>query len=402
MGGFGCGGDQQQDAICSGEEVFASEVHRILAPGRDVSPVASTFDGSVVVGDARSPDRSEAFRWTKTSGFMPLGLLEPAHSTRAVAVSADGAVVVGTSLWHITVIDQAFRWTEAAGLVRLDVRPPQGKSWPAAVSRDGSVVVGGLSPEGRAFRWTESGGLVVLEPPPGASNATATHVSADGSVVIGIAYYDSSPSRMFRWTEQTGSIEFGPTELTGADFMSNDGSVFVGHNGPRAAPVYRWSERTGFVSLGPLPGFSRSRATGLSSDGSVVIGACDNDKGEPYFPPSQRAFRWTVAAGLEALDLVPREAPSRANHAMAVSSDGTIVVGADIFYRPDVPMEGVRMELVQWNQGRCPARVRSPHGDPLETFPVVGGPTTLSGDGRTLIGTHPEGRSLTGWLLTLP
>jgi probable HAF family extracellular repeat protein len=66
------------------------------------------------------------------------------------------------------------------------------------------------------------------------------------------------------------------------------------------------------VALGVLPGSSNSAASGVSADGSVVVGRSDG-----------RAFRWTGAG------MVDLGAFDATDPAVAVSADGAIVVGRD-------------------------------------------------------------------------
>src|SRR5215467_5142666 len=92
--------------------------------------------------------------------FIPLGDLPGGmFLSRASGASADGSVVVGTSLGPSE--EEAFRWTAAGGLVGLGVLPggEGGLSSALVVSADGSLVVGvSDSSAGRqAFRWTEAG-----------------------------------------------------------------------------------------------------------------------------------------------------------------------------------------------------------------------------------------------------
>jgi uncharacterized membrane protein len=79
----------------------------------------------------------------------------------------------------------------------------------------------------------------------------------------------------------------------------------------------------GLVSLGDLPGgIYFSSATGVSGDGSVIVGkSIANDS---LFP--SRAFRWTAAGGMEMLPDVPGVGPT--SFADGVSEDGMVVVGS--------------------------------------------------------------------------
>ncbi len=71
------------------------------------------------------------------------------------------------------------------------------------------------------------------------------------------------------------------------------------------------------IWLGTLPGSDRSWASGVSADGSVVVGVA-------YYAPGQyRAFRWTAAGGMQDLGTLGGDW----SWASAVSADGSVVVG---------------------------------------------------------------------------
>ena len=80
--------------------------------------------------------------------------------------------------------------------------------------------------------------------------------------------------------------------------------------GAYAAPV--------LTNLGVLPGYHISRASGISSDGSVVAGGCYG------FDGHTRAFRWTSSGGMEDLGVLPGATDSYGN---GISGDGSAVVG---------------------------------------------------------------------------
>lgn len=73
-------------------------------------------------------------------------------------------------------------------------------------------------------------------------------------------------------------------------------------------------------SLGRLPGGSGSNATGVSADGSIVVGTASNPTA------GQRAWRWERATGLRDLGTLGGMTAS----ATAVSADGSTVVGRSI------------------------------------------------------------------------
>ena len=105
--------------------------------------------------------------------------------------------------------------------------------------------------------------------------------------------------------------------------VSADGSVVVGWSrlelGHREA--FRWTAQDGMVGLGALPGdeHQESVANAISADGSVVVGWSESD----LWP--RQAFRWTAEGGMVGLgDLPGGSGRSEAND---VSADGSVVVG---------------------------------------------------------------------------
>lgn len=81
---------------------------------------AASADGSAAVGQGTFPfgqaQGRYAFRWTAAGGVQNLGTLDPAGGGgTALAVSADGAVVVGQTRAADGVSNTGFVWSQAAG-----------------------------------------------------------------------------------------------------------------------------------------------------------------------------------------------------------------------------------------------------------------------------------------------
>ncbi|HUU82548.1 MAG TPA: PEP-CTERM sorting domain-containing protein [Phycisphaerae bacterium] len=210
------------------------------------------------------------------------------------------------------------------------------------ISADGTTVVGrstGVNGS-EAFRWTAAGGMVGIGDLPGGDFwSGARAVSADGSVVAGSS--DSSQSsascdactEAFRWTGE-GGIE-GLGDFWGGDFasqatgISGDGSFVVGRGDPdEIGPhvlAFGWTRQDGLFQLGDLPGGRiDSIANAVSSDGSTVVGWAESDDGT-------EAFRWTAQEGMVGLGDLPGGRFS--SNAKAVSADGSVIVGAgDVGY----------------------------------------------------------------------
>ena len=241
---------------------------------------AASGDGSVVVGDSLvenpnnpSIDLTEAFIWE--AGVMTgLGFLEVSSGNDqsvATAISADGAVVAGRS--HVSnpngpgKVNEAFIW-EAGVMTGLGFIADDGNDYESeglAISGDGFVVVGrakNTDPNNpvksvdEAFRW-EAGmmtGLGFLQDDTSKVRSEATGVSYDGSTVVGTSNVDHPDT---------------PTSSVEQAFIWVDGVM------------------TGLGFLSGSPGPYQSTATGVSADGSVVVG---QSKADGILQP----FIWTA------------------------------------------------------------------------------------------------------------
>jgi probable HAF family extracellular repeat protein len=162
--------------------------------------------------------------------------------------------------------------------------------------------------------------------PPGEWDSYPSAVSADGSVVVGWSggiyeYPDTTGRRAFRWTRAGGLEVLSPLAGHASSFatgVSADGSVVVGTSGPVANErAFRWTRAGGTQDLGTLAGHERSRAAGVSGDGSVVVGASS-----PYYR-NNRAFRWARAGGMQEIGAAYGESMAR-----GISENGAVIIGS--------------------------------------------------------------------------
>ncbi len=258
--------------------------------------------------DPCPPAILHAFRWTPATGMQSLGTLGGLRSN-ALAVSADGSVVVGESEPAPMTQALAFRWS-SGGMQNLGTL---GGSGSAAydVSADGSVVVGSsqtAAGESRAFRWTAASGMLDLGTIDARPNE-ASLVSADGSTVVGTLFYPGG-TRVFRWTAASGMQDITGV-ISSAMSVSTDGRVVSGI-GPAGA--FRWTALTGVQNL------NVQNAVDISAEGSVVVGNFVAPSGQDH------AFRWTAADGIQDLGSLG----GGISVAAAVSADGTNVVGTSV------------------------------------------------------------------------
>jgi len=274
--------------------------------------------------------------------FYPLGDLPGGDFySQARGVSGDGTTVVGSSS-SANSSREAFYWTAAGGTQPMgDLAGGEFYSEAYAASHDGSVIVGyGHSAAGaEAFRWTTPGGLAGLGDLPGGEfSSLASGVSADGSMIVGIGNYSAGggphpvTGQAVRWLGAgppagLGDVP-GGTGVSRAYGVSSDGSVIVGKGNAGSSfqaedlgVAMRWTAATGMVSLGFLPGGSDlSIATGVSADGATIVGFSRTAAGA-------EAFRWTATDQMVGLGTLAPAGSPQYSAANGVSADGALIVG---------------------------------------------------------------------------
>ena len=291
-------------------------------------------DGSVIVGNGTTATGKQAFRWTQRDGMVSLGNLPDGgfKQSWAVAVSADGSVIVGygdpdgSNKWET---HRGFRWTQGEGMVLLGGLDSSARSEALAVSADGSVIVGDGGTQ--AFRWTRDNKIVGLGVLPGRSNSRAIAVSADSTVATGSSYQLPAWDReeAFVWTPAGGVEGLGIPSGSSASFpnaISADGSVIVGSL--TGAGVFRWSRGTGLTSLGQFPGAKITHPSAVTTEGAIIVGTSFTDR---RAPPT--AFVWDVAHGMRNLQIVLETEHGASltgwhlQNASGITPDGSAIVG---------------------------------------------------------------------------
>ena len=188
---------------------------------------AISADGTAVVGQTSN---EKAFRWTAAGGQYDFGLDGdmPAFSN-ALAVSADGTWVVGTSPAG------AFRWHGTGTFQSIvNLPPPFTGGTATGVSADGNAVSGysgggsGFNPVGPWY-WSESGGFQAIP----VDNAYGVGISRNGAVVLGTT---RDAFRGFTWTPSGGvrllqAPAGSPFPTTSASAINFDGTIVIGRSG---------------------------------------------------------------------------------------------------------------------------------------------------------------------------
>jgi probable HAF family extracellular repeat protein len=203
-----------------------------------------------------------------------------------------------------------------------------------AISADGAVVVG-QSESGtgtQAFRWTSGGGISGLGfLALGTPFSSARAISANGAVIAGSSNGSDGVRRAFRWSGGvfTALNRFTCSScdpITEGNGVSADGLVVVGSataktaSGPLHVDPVRWpGGGTGIIDLGNLAATQEvGEAYGASDTGTLIAGAHNSSAGRD-------AWYWTGSG----LNVLPRLAvvTKVTAGALAVARNGTAIVG---------------------------------------------------------------------------
>ena len=244
-------------------------------------------DGSTVVGFSTTENGWVAFKWTIVDGMVALG----GNESAAWATSSDATVIIGT----IDAGGEAFRWTSSEGIVPLGALRPTSYGSGYDVSANGAVIVGSSATEG--FRWTAAEGMIGLGGlgSAGGLGSPAQAISADGNVIVGRVGNEA-----YRWTSTSGMVSLGDFSggiLRSSAFGANsDGSVVIGYgNNSQGREAFRWTAATGLQGLGEIAGGAYSSiAFDVSDDGNIIVGASATASGN-------EAAIWTAATGFQRL-----------------------------------------------------------------------------------------------------
>ena len=342
-----------------------------------------------------------------TASFTGIGDLPGGpFMSYAMAVSADGAVVVGIGSGTPEQpelvgesVPEAFRWTRAEGMVGLGRLPDNPFTAACDISADGSVIVGFSDDE--AFRWTQAEGMVGLgDLPGGRFRSQADAISADGSVIVGTGSSEANYQEAFRWTQSEGMMGLGsPADFPIRDrftsravAISADGSVIVGSVSPHdynplgvpERQAFRWTRTNGMSLLSDPTDQAISMATDVSADGSVVVGRRATTFGE-------EVFQWTQAEGIVSID----ERPGFAS----ISANGLIVIGDHL------DEATADTSALIWDATHGMRSLQTVFTDEFGldlTGWRLGTATGISDDGLTIVGTgiNPDG-NFEGWVADL-
>jgi uncharacterized membrane protein len=299
-------------------------------------------DGNIVVGyeDRRGYQGGQAVRWNADGTRSGL----PAHRfnmdvPELRGVTDDGSIAVGSFLMN----GQRYGfYSTASSVVALESFIPNAFPWGVdawAVTPDGSSIVGEVS--GRAALWRRSGSGYA--PPLDISKGTgsvAKAVSANGLVIVGWGgnvVFNSQEASVWTWDGSRYAqrfIGFLPGgRFSYATGVSGDGSVVVGgsghfNSGPEfRSQAFRWTGGK-MDGLGYIGNDTYSYALGISRDGNVIVGSSVSSP----MGSDPKAFRWTRSSGMQTVEQWLADNGVAVNgqitaEARATNSDGSVVVG---------------------------------------------------------------------------
>jgi probable HAF family extracellular repeat protein len=153
-------------------------------------------------------------------------------------------------------------------------------------------------------------------------------------VIVGSFYIKNEGSHVFRYTQSNGFQDLGTMgqKALGVNAVSADGSVIVGDfsysSTPENRPLYhafRYSQSQGFEDLGTM-GAESAFARGVSADGSLIVGnfhvAKRSGSGSLDWG-GDHAFSYSRSAGVQDIGAVG----GPATFATGISNDGSVIVG---------------------------------------------------------------------------
>ena len=225
----------------------------------------------------------------------------------------------------------------AAPVLTADVHPSGNTgndTWINGVSGDGLTSAGRTNIGGgsKAFKLVGST-YTALNPFSGHANAVATAASNDGTRIVGFSIDNSANNQAVYWTGATASLldtnnDFFLSEATGVSALGGTiiGWGFSNLTFVEEAFYHRNNTLTNISGFLTKPA---SKATGVSADGSVIVGTMANN----FFGATTSGFIFTVsnntAVAVNAGAAIPEfnAVPLTFTQLTGISGDGQVVIG---------------------------------------------------------------------------
>ncbi len=300
--------------VCAVSSAFAADEFAVLPGGSASTFSAMTPDGRAAIGTYTLGNARRPFWW---DGRTFIDLQGAYSSASASGISADGSIVVG-EIFDGNGRRVAVKWVDGVPLF-LTGLGNSGGEFALAVSADGRVIVGGYHDltllKHRAYVWTDGVGMADRQAISfGGLASTASAISGNGRVVIGTADISTTVSHAFRWDGAMIDLTPNAPGTTFANYVSYNGDVVVGSINNES---FRWTTANPTAEM--LTAFGKPiEVKQMTPDGSVVVGQYS-----PVLYPM--AVRWTEAGATDLGTL------GIASVAYSVSGNGKVVFGLNVF-----------------------------------------------------------------------
>lgn len=186
--------------------------------------------------------------------------------------------------------------------------------------------------ERQVFRYSEKSGAEIIGT-KGKEGLDNVHISPDGEVVWGTSYIKNEGSHIFRYTRPEGLVDLGAVgnKVISIFGVSTDGSVIVGHfinsltDYPLLYHAFRYSQSKGFDDLGAISNES-THARAVSGDGSLIVGNVEfgSNSKSAVRNINSHVFMYSSSIGMQDLGVL---GSSDIVFASGISNDGTVIVG---------------------------------------------------------------------------
>jgi hypothetical protein len=310
--------------------------------------------------------------------FRGLGALQGDTDSVVNNVSHDGTVVVGLSYGSEGNLTHAVRSVNGAALQYIpepaSLTPSSGCGG-VAVDSSGSVLL--QCEQNKAFLYTTSAGAVPVDLSP--SVGLPADISSDGKVIVGTT--SAAPNQEFRHANGATGL-LGVLEPGGSSYClatNADGSIVVGFDSLNLEVASRWTAATGLTALPGLSDWLNFQATDITPDGKVIVGWAATAATD------ELAIKWSGP------ELTPTVlGPGSAN---TVSADGRVIAGFDLINKIATLWNDTGVHAIQDLLGATPD---------LTADWSLGRVSSISDDGKVLVGTGTHGTHDEGWVAHLP
>ncbi|WP_217992711.1 hypothetical protein, partial [Stenotrophomonas sp. CC120223-11] len=334
--------------------------------------VGVSENGTIIVGTVGEFFPYSIY-WTEGSPPENMGYLRGGSYTKVSAVSGSRPIAVGAGITEHNecTSNHAFRWRKDSRPQMEDLGVPDGydDSYATDLNDDGTIIVGHCHRDAGgvdAFYWDESSGtrrIIKLTAPQGAlENSTrlcrANGSNKDGTLIVGDCKLENGSTQAVCWLGNTRTVITLPLLENGIRAQANAvSSLITGHDNvivgectvnPSITHAVRWKRiqgtRTFYIeNLNVLPEPRQnswfSSASGVSRDGTVIVGGCSSGE-TPGTHDHSDAFIWIEYATPKVHKLKdafryvsPRN--FSAAHDVTKKPDGTTIAVGLSSFRPD-------------------------------------------------------------------